>query len=90
MAKEPRNPKSLEALRRENRKSLPTFGSEIRAITREAMKDIRQTLHESYFGHGEHAPEPGSPFNPTIIEVNKERHEDIKPLPMQQGSELER
>lgn len=40
---------------------------------REAIKDVRQTVHESYFGQPEHAPELGTPMNPTSQEVTSDR-----------------
>ncbi|WP_422929664.1 hypothetical protein [Singulisphaera sp. PoT] len=43
----------------------PSFGAQFDAMFREAVKDIRQTMNESYFGQGEHAAEMGSPMNPT-------------------------
>lgn len=48
-----------------NHAKQPSLGSEIKAIVREAIKDVRQTVNEVFFGKGEHAPEPGAPLNPT-------------------------
>jgi hypothetical protein len=42
-----------------------SFSSSVAAIFREAIKDVRGTLMESYFGRPEHPGEPGTPFNPT-------------------------
>ena len=35
------------------------------AMSREAIKDIRQTFNEAWSGKPEHAPEMGAPLNPT-------------------------
>jgi hypothetical protein len=45
--------------------SQPTLSAELKAMGREAIKDIRGTLHESYFGQAEHTGELGAPLNPT-------------------------
>ncbi|QEL18777.1 hypothetical protein [Limnoglobus roseus] len=51
----------------------PSLGAELKAMAREAVKDVRQTLNESYFGQGEHAPEMGTPLNPTPYETTQDR-----------------
>ena len=51
----------------------PSFGAELRAIAREAIKDVRQTVNEVAFGKPEHAPENGTPLNPTTAEVTQDR-----------------
>ena len=43
----------------------PSLSGQLAAIGREAIKDIRGTLHESYFGQPEHMSEMGTPLNPT-------------------------
>lgn len=48
----------------------------VAAMGREAIKDVRNTLHETYFGRGEHAGEPGAPLNPTQGEIAAARQED--------------
>lgn len=58
---------------KEMRENQPSLGAELKAMAREAVKDVRQTLNETYFGQGEHAPEQGTPLNPTHFEVTKER-----------------
>jgi hypothetical protein len=55
-----------------NKANRPRWDAELFAIFREAVKDVRQTLMESYFGHGEHAPEAGTPLNPTQIMITDE------------------
>lgn len=57
----------------ENRSKQPSLMSELSAMTREAVKDIRQTLNQVMFGQNEHAPEQGTPLNPTNVEVYKDR-----------------
>jgi hypothetical protein len=51
---------------RANHAKQPSFGSELKAMLREAIKDIRATLHESWFGKPEHMAEAGTPLNPTM------------------------
>ena len=43
----------------------PAFGAELRAIGREALKDIRGKMMETFFGSPEHSTEPGVPLSPT-------------------------
>jgi hypothetical protein len=50
---------------RDNRAKLPDWRGELRAMFREAIKDIRQTMNQVFFGQHEHAPEAGTPYNPT-------------------------
>lgn len=42
-----------------------SFWAQMAAMGREMIKDIRQTMNEVMFGHHEHAPELGTPMNPT-------------------------
>jgi len=56
-----------------NHDQQPAFGAEMAAMGREAIKDIRGTLMESYFGKPEHASEPGTPLSPTMQEVSVDR-----------------
>jgi hypothetical protein len=51
----------------------PSLGSEIRAMGREAVKDIRNSIHEVFFGKGEGLSEPGTPLSPTMQEVTMDR-----------------
>jgi hypothetical protein len=57
----------------ENHDRQPTLGAELAAMGREAIKDIRQTLNETYFGKPENASEPGTPLSPTMQEVSVDR-----------------
>lgn len=43
----------------------PSLSAELKAMGREAIKDVRNTLHETYFSQPEHMPEMGTPLNPT-------------------------
>lgn len=43
----------------------PSLSAELKAIGREAIKDVRGTLHETFFGQPEHMSELGTPMNPT-------------------------
>ena len=45
--------------------SQPSLSAELKAVGREAIKDIRAALHETYFSKPEHASELGTPLNPT-------------------------
>ena len=45
----------------------------IAAMGREAIKDVRGTMHETWFGKNEHHGEAGAPLNPTQGEVAAER-----------------
>lgn len=47
--------------------------SELKAMGREAIKDVRATAHETFFGKHEHASEIGTPLNPPSYEVTAER-----------------
>jgi hypothetical protein len=55
----------LLAKRAEWAEQQPSLGAELKAMTREAVKDIRGTVHQSWFGQPEHTPEMGTPLNPT-------------------------
>jgi hypothetical protein len=57
----------------DNHAQQPSLGAELAAIGREAIKDVRATLMESYFGKPEHASEPGTPLSPTMQEVSVDR-----------------
>ena len=43
----------------------PSISAELKAMGREAIKDVRGTLHETFFGQPEHMSEMGTPLNPT-------------------------
>lgn len=60
------------AKRREWLESQPSLSGQLASMFREAAKDVRSTVHESFFGRPEHAPEPGSPGNPTQYMVNQD------------------
>lgn len=57
---------------RSNHAKQPTLMSELSAMVREGIKDIRATIMESYFGKSEHPGEPGAPLNPTAQVVTAE------------------
>ncbi|MDX1968578.1 MAG: hypothetical protein SFV23_15480 [Planctomycetaceae bacterium] len=58
------------AKRREWIESQPTLSGQLASMVREAAKDIRGTLHETFFGRPEHVPEAGAPGNPTQLMIN--------------------
>jgi hypothetical protein len=57
----------------DNHAQQPALGAELAAMGREATKDVRATLMESYSGKPEHASEPGTPLNPTMQELSVNR-----------------
>jgi hypothetical protein len=56
---------AMLATRAEWAASQPSLSAELKAMGREAVKDIRGTIHETFFGKPEHMPEMGTPLNPT-------------------------
>lgn len=50
----------------------PSLGAQLQAMVREGARDIRGTLHETYFGKQEHTPEMGAPGSPTPQMVTQE------------------
>ena len=65
MAGEKSTWEQLLAKRAEWAEQQPSLGAEIKAMVREGVKDVRGTLHQSWFGQPEHAAEMGTPLNPT-------------------------
>jgi len=57
----------------DNHAQQPSLGAELAAMGREAIKDMRGTLMESYFGKPEHGSEPGTPLSPTMQEISVNR-----------------
>ncbi len=57
--------KQMLAKRAEWAAEQPSLSAELKAMGRESIKDIRATLHETYFGQPEHMSELGTPLNPT-------------------------
>ena len=53
------------AMRAEWAKDQPSLSAELRAMGREAMKDINNKMHEVFFGSPAGYGEPGTPLNPT-------------------------
>lgn len=51
----------------------PSFTGQLAAMWREAVKDVRQTINETFFGKSEHMPEAGTPMNPTQQQVTVEQ-----------------
>ena len=47
----------------------PSLGAELKAMAREAVKDIRSTINEVCLGSPELGGEPGTPLNPTPQQV---------------------
>ena len=57
----------------DNHAQQPALGAELKAMGREAIKDIRNTIHESFFGQREGLGEPGAPLNNTQAEISQDR-----------------
>jgi len=62
----------LLAKRAEWAEQQPSLGAEIRAMAREAVKDVRSTVMETFLGSPEHGGEPGAPLNPTMQQVTQD------------------
>jgi hypothetical protein len=50
-----------------------TRDGSVPAIAREAVKDVRNTLNEFFFGKGERGGEPGTPYNPLFHDIIEAR-----------------
>jgi hypothetical protein len=57
--------RQMLAKRAEWAASQPSLSAELKAIGREAIKDVRATVHQTFFGQPEHMAEMGTPLNPT-------------------------
>lgn len=55
------------------------------SIGREAIKDVRNTIHEIFFGRPEGHNEPGTPLNPTQGEIAADRREANHPYGFSQS-----
>lgn len=55
----------LLAKRAEWAKEQPSLSAELKAMAREAVKDVRSTVNEVFLGSPELGGEPGTPLNPT-------------------------
>ena len=64
--------KGVGAWIRRNHAKQPSFMSQLSAMVREGIKDVRATIMESYFGKPEHPGEPVHPLNPTAQVVTAE------------------
>ncbi|WP_435008071.1 hypothetical protein P12x_005340 [Tundrisphaera lichenicola] len=64
--------KLVEQVKENHKKNRVEFPGEVKAIGREAMKDVRGTIMEVFFGKPEHQSEPGTPLNPTQQMVTQE------------------
>lgn len=64
--------KQMLAKRAEWAAEQPSLSAELKAMGREGIKDIRATLHETYFGQPEHMSEAGSPLNPTAQMITQD------------------
>ena len=59
----------------------------IAAAGREAIKDVRSTMFDVFFGQPERGGEPGAPLNPTQGEVAEMRRADDLPSPSEIAAE---
>lgn len=55
-----------------NHAQQPSFGAELKAMAREAAKDINSTMHQVFFGQPVSPGEPGTPMVPTQAMVTKD------------------
>src|SRR5690242_15236462 len=51
----------------------PALSAEVKAMTREALKDVNNTLMQTFFGQHAGHGEPGAPLNPTQAETTRDR-----------------
>lgn len=58
---------------KDNHSQQPALGAELKAMGREAIKDVRNTIHEAFFGQREGMGEPGAPLNCTQAEISQDR-----------------
>lgn len=65
MSNEPGIWEQMLAKRAEWAAEQPSLNAELKAMGREAVKDIRNTVHETFFGQHEGHGELGTPLNPT-------------------------
>src|SRR5207244_13285765 len=57
----------------DNHAQQPALGAEVKAMGREAIKDVRNSIHESFFGQREGFDEPGAPLNNTQADISQDR-----------------
>src|SRR5947208_3305401 len=58
----------------DNHAKQPALGAELKAMGREAVKNIREHLvDQAWFGQRDGPGEPGAPLNPTMQETTKDR-----------------
>ena len=72
MSEEKSTWQQLLAKRAEWAEQQPSLGAEIRAMSREAVKDVRSTVMETFLGSPEHGGEAGTPLNPTMQQVTQD------------------
>lgn len=63
---------------RANHAQMPSLRGQLAAMFREALKDIRGTINQVFFGQSEHPAEPGTPLNPTPQVVTMEQGYDFR------------
>jgi len=51
----------------------PSLGAEVKAMGREAIKDVRGSIHEVFYGKAEGISEIGAPMSPTMQELTMDR-----------------
>ena len=50
----------------------PNLGAQLRAMWREGLKDISNTMHQVFFGQQQSPGEPGTPLSPTPYMVTED------------------
>ena len=74
----------LREITKAARAQQPSFGAEIKAMAREAVKDVHNTIQQVFFGQSSGHGEPGTPLNPTPQLVT----EDLTGRPMDIRSDM--
>lgn len=72
-AAQPSWAEKLKGWIKDNHAQQPALGAELKAMGREAVKDVRNTVHEVFFGQREGPGEPGAPLNYTQAEISQDR-----------------
>ncbi len=62
----------LAALPSRNMKDAPSFGAQLKALWREGLKDLNDTIQRAFFGQQAGIGEPGTPLVPTQAMVTSD------------------
>jgi signal transduction histidine kinase len=81
--------KAVESVKEAHRDNMEKFGGEVKAMAREAVKDVRGTIHEIAFGSAEHPGEPGAPLSLTQLESYEQKYENEKAKDKEKGMDMD-